>query len=136
VKKIPLIDAIMYIVSQCIGASLGGIVAVLLVGGSLSFTIGDSMLVAVVEAIGAAVLVLGVASVAFQKTPQAASGLVIGSSLTLGIVIASVGSAGILNPAVALGIGSLSFAYLFGPLVGGVLAALGYQWLQGEKKVG
>lgn len=129
VKKINLIDAVLYIVSQCIGATFGGIVGTLLLGSTLSMNVGDSVGVAVAEAMGAAILLFGIASVAYGKTPAPAAGLVIGTGLTLGIVVASVGSAGILNPAVALGIGSLSFAYLFGPIIGAVVATTGYRWL-------
>lgn len=131
IKKISPSDAVMYIVSQLVGATLAGIIGTWLLGRSTSMVPGDSMIVAVTEAIGAAVLLFGIASVVYKKTPDAASGLVIGSSLTLGVIIASVGSVGILNPAVALGIGSLSFSYLLGPIVGACIATLGYRWIKG-----
>lgn len=131
IKKISPADAVMYIVSQIVGATLAGIIGTWLLGRSMSVVAGDTMIVAVTEAIGAAVLLFGIASVVYKKTPDAASGLVVGSSLTLGVIIASVGSAGILNPAVALGIGSLSFSYLLGPIVGACIATVGYRWIKG-----
>lgn len=132
VKKITLIDAVMYLVAQLIGATFSGVVATLLLGSAFAVDVGDTVGIAIFEAIGAAVLLFGIASVVYGKTPASAAGLVIGTGLTLGIGVASAGSAGILNPAVALGIGSLSFSYLLGPLIGGVLATVGYRWLQAK----
>lgn len=76
-------------------------------------------------------LVLGVTAVVDKRVSQGASGLTIGSSLLLGILIASHGSAGIANPAVAVGLGSISVSYILGPIVGGVAAAsLSKMWMK------
>ena len=52
--------------------------------------------------------------------------LVLGFALLVGIIVAAAGSNGVLNPAVALGIGSFSYAYLLGPVVGGALGMVLY----------
>lgn len=129
VKKIAPVDGLMYIVFQLVGATAAGVAGTAIMGTPLSFEVGTSLSIGFAEALGAAVLLLGISSVAWGKTPSAASGLVIGTGLTVGVHVASVLSFGILNPAVALGIGSLSIAYLVGPLVGAVIATLGYRWL-------
>jgi hypothetical protein len=41
--------------------------------------------------------------------------------LFVGVIVASVGSAGLLNPALALGLRSWGTVYVLGPLVGGLL---------------
>ena len=57
------------------------------------------------------------------RAHEAASGLVIGASLMIGISLAAPISNAVLNPAVAVGIGSVSLAYLAGPLIGAIAGA-------------
>ncbi len=129
IGKISPKDAAAYIVMQFIGGFLALLAGNVLLGGQLSVVADNTTLVAVAELIGAAILVLGVSSVVHGKVTQSASGLTIGIALTVGVLAASAGSNGVVNPAVALGIGSLSAAYVLGPIVGGVLAAWGYRAL-------
>lgn len=128
-RKISMRDAVGYILAQL----LGGFLALLAVGAftnlQLTLSVVDSLPVALAEAFGAAILVLSVSSVVYGKTPQDASGLAIGTSLMLGALAASQVSNGIVNPAVALGLGSFSFSYVLGPILGGVIAAWGYRAL-------
>lgn len=128
VRKIKPIDATFYIIAQ-------------LLGGGLAFVAGNALELSVVastateplvyfgETLGAAILVLGVASVVFGKTPADASGLTIGTSLALGAIAASAYANGVVNPAVAIGVGSVSVAYIVAPLIGGIIAAWGYRAL-------
>lgn len=130
VRKIKVKDAVLYVVSQCLGGVVAGFAGTALLGGAaLTFDAGTSLMPGFFEAIGAGILVLGVCSVVFKKTPTEASGLTIGTALALGACVASVGSAGVVNPAVALALHAYSPLYLLAPLVGGVLAALGYKAL-------
>jgi aquaporin Z len=130
-KKISNKDAVFYIIFQFIGA----IIALFLAGAFTTIpvlTALNSWPVFFGELVGAFVFAFGVAAVATDKVPPAMSGLVVGGSLFLGISFASFLSNGVLNPAVALGIGSFSLAYLFGPIVGAILgmqvhAALSHQ---------
>jgi glycerol uptake facilitator-like aquaporin len=58
------------------------------------------------------------------------SGLVVGGSLLLGIALASLlGSNGVINPAVALGIGSFNVMYVLGPVLGSLLGMQVYKRL-------
>ena len=129
IGKIKPKDAGLYIVAQFIGAFAAYAAGSALLGGQLSVVAGNTTMIAVAELIGAAVLVLGVSSVVHGKVSDVASGLTIGTALTLGVLAASAQSNGVLNPAVAAGIGSLSAAYILGPIAGGILAAWGYRAL-------
>ncbi len=128
IRKIAPVAALGYIVAQIAGALLASFVAQFLTDNAVPVpTVIDLPQVAIAEAIGAAILVLGVSSVVHDKTPKDAAGVAIGGSLLLGVLIASVASNGVLNPAVAIGIGSISMSYLLAPIVGGVLAAWIYR---------
>ena len=63
------------------------------------------------------------ASVVIGRVSANLSGLVIGSGLLLGISFTASQSNGVLNPAVALGIGSLGHTYVWGPLGGALVGA-------------
>ncbi len=129
VKKIKPADAGAYILVQLIGAMLAAAVVNTLGVPQINLAPTDSLVIAAAEAVGAFILVFGIASVAYGKTPPAAAGLVIGGSLVLGIRLTAGFSNGVLNPAVAIGIGSVSMTYLVAPIAGGLLAVWCYKWL-------
>lgn len=132
IGKISWKEAGFYVLFQFIGGGLALFFGKGLLGTALTLTAATSMPILVAEAIGAAILVLGVSSVVYGKAPHDASGLTIGTALALGALAASVQSNGVLNPAVALGIGSLSVAYVLGPIIGGIIAAQVYRALATE----
>ncbi len=128
IGKINGSQAVRYIIAQCFGA------AVALGLGSFFFTINlftfapESFTVFVAEVFGTAIFSFGIAAVVYGKVADTAAGLVIGGSLLLGIIIAiQLGSAGILNPAVALGLGSLSVSYVSGAIIGAILGMRTYR---------
>lgn len=126
-------DAVLYVIAQLLGA----VVALLIItsiGAAPTVAVDDAFPVAIGEAFGAFLLTFGVSSVAFGKVHEAASGIVVGLSLLLGISFASTVSNGVLNPAVAVGIGSVSLFYLLAPVLGGVLGAQAYRLLAGGRK--
>lgn len=129
IRKINTKEAALYVVSQFIGALLamqaGAAAGMMLPGLSTA----NTAVVLFAEALGAFLLVFGICSVVYSKVKQDSSGLTIGGSLFLGIVVASHGSNGILNPAVSIGVGSISAMYLLGPVVGGLIAAWLYRWM-------
>ncbi len=134
IKKIHSRDAAFYIVSQLIGALL----ALGFLANSNIYTEGiyvsEALGVIVAELIGMFFFSFGIASVVYGKTPNAMSGVVVGGSLLLGITFAiGLGSNGVLNPAVALGIGSLGLSYLVGPIAGAILGMQAYKMVADEK---
>lgn len=78
--------------------------------------------VLVAEVVGTAVFTMGIAAAIFQRLQGVTKALIIGGSLTLGIMIASAASSAFLNPAVALGARSWELGtYVLGPILGGVI---------------
>ncbi len=130
VKKISNQDAAGYIVAQLVGA----FVAMMVAKWFMIETAGDSTVfdahVFAAEALGAFFFMFGIASVVYGKVHGYMSGMVIGGSLLLGILVALVaGSAGILNPAVAVALNAVSAIYLLAPVVGSVAAFHAYKYL-------
>ncbi len=129
VNKIKPKDAAIYIVVQCIGGFIAYTLGSAILTEGLQVTVENTTMVAALELLGAAILMLGISSVVYGKVSDAASGLTIGTALTLGVFAASVGSNGVLNPAVAIAIGSLSPAYILGPIAGAILGTWTYRAL-------
>jgi glycerol uptake facilitator-like aquaporin len=120
IGKIKAIDALGYIVAQFIGAFLAGVAGTAILGSALTSTADSSVMIAVAEAVGAAIFLFGISAVVRKKVPECMSGITVGASLLIGVLAASTVSAGILNPAVALALHSLTLAYVLGPIIGAV----------------
>lgn len=121
-RQVKTLPAIVYIAAQL----LGGIVAYLLytyfVNSSWANTGTYDARVLVAEAVGAFVFSLGWAAAVYNKLVGGQAAFVVGGSLILGILVASVGSGGLLNPAVALGMRSWVWGtYVLGPVLGAVI---------------
>ena len=129
-KKLSNKDALVYIIFQVVGALLAMLVVAELGGSAPENMVAENtMQVGVAEAVGTFILVFGVSSVALKKIDNDASGLVVAGSLFLGLMLAGVMSNGILNPAVAIAFGSVSWMYMLGPVVGGIVGAQVYNYL-------
>jgi aquaporin Z len=124
INKIKTNEAVPYIIAQVIGALVAYGLASTLIGNA-DMTLGmvpESMVVFLAEAIGAMLFGFGIAGVVSGPVHNMMSGVVIGGSLLLGILVAvALGSAGILNPAVALALGSLNLSYALGSIIGAML---------------
>lgn len=118
IKKITRREAIRYIAAQFVGAAAAWYVAGVFIVSRSTVSVTDSLLVGVAEFVGTVFFSFGVAAAVSGRVPSQASGAVVGGSLLLGIVMASTVSNGVLNPAVAAGIGSLSFMYVVAPIIG------------------
>ncbi|HSX32740.1 MAG TPA: aquaporin [Candidatus Saccharimonadales bacterium] len=121
-RKVATLPAIVYVAAQV----LGGIVAYLLYTYFVNAHWANSghfeSRVMVAEAVGAFVFSLGWAAVVFQKMEGAKAAALVGISLILGIFVASTASAGLLNPAVALGLRMWVWGtYVLGPILGAVI---------------
>lgn len=129
IKKISVQDAGLYIVSQFIGAVLAMVFGRVVTGDVVRVAASMTPTAGIGEALGAFILVFGICAVVYKRVKVEYAGFVVGGSLLLGIYLASVMSNGVLNPAVALGIGSFNVMYVLGPIVGGVLGAQAYKYL-------
>jgi glycerol uptake facilitator-like aquaporin len=124
INKIKTNEAVSYIIVQVVGAMVAyALVSTLLDTSSMTLGMApESMSVFLAEMIGGILFSFGIASVVSGPVHGHMSGLVIGGSLLLGILVAvALGSAGILNPAVALALGSLNLSYALGSIVGAML---------------
>ncbi|MEI7632543.1 MAG: aquaporin [bacterium] len=121
-RKIETTTAVVYISSQLLGAAVAlRLFQYFQNDLLLNIAGGFEWRIFVAEAIGTMIFTMGVASVVTQKLEGYKAAFVIGSSLMLGIVVASTASNGILNPAVALGLNSWNWTYAVAPILGSVL---------------
>ncbi len=121
-RRVEILASLVYVAAQL----LGGICAYLLYNyftnqhWSNSGHFDSRTLVA--EATGAFIFALGWASTVYNKYEGGKAAFVIGGSLTVGIIVASIVSAGVLNPAVALGMRAWGWGtYVLGPVLGSII---------------
>lgn len=129
--KISWKDSIFYIIAQMLGAVGAMFAGAWLLGGSPELTVSDDMTVLGAEVLGAAILTFGIAS-AVRNNDYPTSGALVGASLFAGITLAAGASNAVLNPAVAVGIGSVSAAYMIAPIIGALIGAWVNAWLHAE----
>ena len=144
--KLGIKDFIGYIVAQFAGAIAGAAVLMAFVGKESGLganalyneSIGLSILIEIILTFVFVIAILGVTS---KVENSAVAGIVIGLSLTLVHILGifftgtSVNPARSFGPALFMGGDALSCVWVFivAPLVGGVLAALVYKFLDGKK---
>lgn len=134
VGKVSMTEAIGYIGAQIAGAIIAVILGKLFVIISPFVPPPFEMRVFLAEMVGAFFFNFGIASAVYGKTHEHLSGLVVGGSLLLGSLVASFsGAVGILNPAVALALSSLSIVYLFAPIVGAIAGFQVYRYIASEQ---
>lgn len=128
-RKVKTLPAIVYVLVQILGAWAAYGIYVYLVKTHLQSTGGHyAARVLVAEAVGAFIFALGWAAAAAQKFEGGKLAATVGGSFALGIMVASLASNGIINPAVAVGThawdvwGSMGWGtYVLGPVVGGIV---------------
>lgn len=133
VGKIESRDALFYIGAQVIGASIAlGVLSNF--AGEATLAVATDMGTGFAELLGTFFFTFGIAGVVYGRVPGSLSGFIIGGSLLLGIGFSALlGANGILNPAVAWGIGSFGMMYVLGPVFGAVLGMQVYRWLQADR---
>ncbi|MEW6035790.1 MAG: aquaporin [Candidatus Micrarchaeota archaeon] len=128
--KIRLMDAVGYLVAQFLGGAAAYLLAFSVLGLAPIAPGETSAVVFAAEGLGMLLFAFGIASVVYGRAPAGFSGVVVGGSLLLGIVLAvGIGSGGVLNPAVAVALGLLNPAYLGGELAGSILGFQLYRLL-------
>lgn len=122
-RKIKTTQAVVYIAAQLLGGLAAWRFNEYLLNSPLKNIAGDKFdwRVLIAEAVGTLIFTFGIAAAVYQGYKGLRQAVAIGGSLTLGILIATFASNGALNPAVAIGVHSWSFAYVAGPLLGAIL---------------
>ncbi len=146
-KKLSFRDFVGYVIAQFAGAIAGAAVLMALVGkdsglGANALFEGSIGLSFLVEVILTFVFVTAILGVTSKESNSAVAGIVIGLSLTLVHILGisftgtSVNPARSFGPALFVGGDALAnvWVFLLAPLVGGVLAALVYGFLEGKKE--
>lgn len=129
--------AVSYILAQFAGAfGAFALLSVFMSGQTFSgFTASGDWKVMLAEALGMLIFTFGIANVVINKKEGVEAALTVGGSLFLGIVFAGVvAGAGVLNPAVALSIKSLTWSHVVGPMVGAVAGTFVAFFLNGKAK--
>lgn len=121
-RKLATTSALLYIVVQFAGAYAAYWLYTYFVNNTLQQIGGHpSERILIAEAVGAAVFALGWASGLYQNFSSGVKCSLAGLSLTIGIIAASSASLGLLNPAVAVGVRAVNWAYILGPIIGAVI---------------
>ena len=123
IRKLPGINLIAYLFAQVAGAYAGFWLAQFLVGPIADSPSLNDREAIVAELLGAALLVFAVTRVVMGRVKAGMEGWVIGAALAVGVTLSMGSSGGILNPALAIALGSFHVSYLAGPLLGGVVGA-------------
>lgn len=126
---ITLADAVPYIAAQLLGAVLAFGLGWSSIETLAAPVFTDAVMPAIFESLGAFFLSFAVSSAASGRISAGISGFAVGGSLLFGVILASVGSLGVLNPAVAVALRLFSATYLLAPIVGGVAGAWAHKAL-------
>jgi aquaporin Z len=131
-KKISIAEGSLYVAAQLIGGLLAWWMKVEWFGSA--FRVGAFVMNAHVfwgEVCGAFLFGFGIAAVVYGAVEKQMNGVVIGASLLVGILCASLlGSRGILNPAVVIGTQTFHWVYFIAPIIGVVAGMQVYAFLQ------
>ena len=135
INKVDPTKAVAYIVAQVAGAlSAFGIMGALVEGDVLTASAGEAdATIFIAEALGMAIFGFGVAAAVHNGYKGVEAAAVVGGSLLLGIMFASVAANGVLNPAVAIAIDSVNAVYLLAPVVGSVVGMWTYRFIHEAK---
>lgn len=149
-RQISGVKAAGYVIAQILGAMLALVIVTQFVNATpVSELTGQASVVYTTadlvgqwrpffaELLGGLVFGLSVAAAYMGRKNSQESGFIIGGSLLIALIIASLGSSAIVNPAAALGLSAFKLdntwtilAYAVGPILGGVAGAWLYKLLQ------
>lgn len=127
-RKIPSFQALAYMAAQFLGGAIALLANTYLIGQSLPQLASGEVRweVLLSEVLGAFIFTFSVIAAVYQRYVGGYLAALVGFAVAIGMIVASVGSNGLINPALALGVNSFGWAYVVGPLLGGVLGAAVY----------
>jgi len=125
-RKVKTLPAIAYLVAQLLGGWAAYGIYTYFVNNSFQAIGGHyTARLLIAEAVGGFVFAFAWAAIAAQRNISAAW---VGAAFTFGILVASIASIGLINPALALGTRAWAFwgsmgwgTYLLGPIIGGIV---------------
>lgn len=122
-RRIKTVQAIAYIVVQLLGGWAAYALYKYFVHGTVQHvSSGFQGRILVAEAVGAFVFSIAAAVVMYERVWGPRRALITAGALVLGMMIASAGSNGFINPAVALGSNSWGWGtYALGPVLGAII---------------
>lgn len=121
-RRIGTLRAVSYIAAQMLGGLAAWQLYQYLTDRPLAArTVNFDAHIWIAELVGTLVLALGFTAAVSKLFDALQSAVVYGAAIFVGVVVASIGSAGLLNPALALGLRSWGTAYVLGPLVGALI---------------
>lgn len=133
-KKIKFKEALNYVLAQLLGATLALFVARVFEA-SPELIISDNTSVYYAELLGMVIFTFGISAVVLGQIDSKLNGIIVGTSLFLGLAVAStLGSAALLNPAVMLGLAISSPSYFMAEVLGSVIGFNLYKILLSEEK--
>jgi len=123
IRKIKTLQAIAFVAAQMLGGLAAWQLANYFAGSEIQSVanVDFEWKILVAEVVGTLVFTFLVASAVFQRYEGAKAAALIGGGLTVGVFVASLGSNALLNPAIALGNQSWSWAYATGPIIGALI---------------
>jgi aquaporin Z len=123
VRKLRTMQALSYLAVQLLGGAVAWELFVYLTKVSGVHNTGTySARILVAEAAGTFVFAFIWAAAVYQRFNLFSKAVAIGGGLTVGSLVASLGSAGVLNPAVALGLHQWGWGtYVLGPILGAIV---------------
>jgi len=133
-RKINLGEMVGYLFAQVVGAALAVMLVVRVLGVVLPAVATPAPFL-LFEMFGTAVFVFSIAAVVFKQVPTGASGVIVGGSLLLGVLISAMGgAAGVLNPAVTGALMIRDIGYYIAQIAGAVIGFQLYAFLISKKK--
>lgn len=137
VRKLRTLQALSYLAVQLLGGAVAWQLFVYLTNLHGIHNTGTySARVLVAEVVGTFIFAFAWAAAIYQRFPLYAKAAAIGGGLTAGSLVASLGSAGVLNPSVALALHQWGWGtYVLGPVLGAVIGFNLYNLLFVETEV-
>lgn len=129
-RRIKTMQGLTYVAAQFAGAAVAWWLYTYLANQSLPSTAqAFAWRIMVAEGIAGFIIAFGYAAAAYQKWEGFAYAACIGGAIFLGMLVASLASNGIGNPAIALGVHDWSWAYVAGPFIGGIIGVNTYLYV-------